>query len=135
MITKDEPKCSSSNLLYRISFPGPSANTGLKLESFRAEDGLWATVRFPQQFQAFPGIINGGIVSVALDCHGNWSAAIALMDKAALPRPPFTLSASLQVRLHALHSPVSYLKSLCAYIITEAFYAPSVDEVLSLITN
>lgn len=80
-----------------LSAAGPSSDTGLKLQSFRADRGLQARVKFPARFQAFPGIINGGIVSVALDCHGNWTAAIALMDQSALPRPPFTLSASLQV--------------------------------------
>ena len=45
-----------------------------------------------------PGIINGGIVSSLFDCHGNWTAAIALMDKAKLPRPPLTLTAELLVR-------------------------------------
>ena len=45
-----------------------------------------------------PGIINGGIVSALFDCHGNWTAAIALMDRAKLPRPPLTLTAELLVR-------------------------------------
>ena len=76
---------------------GPSADAGLHLKSFRAINGLRATVTIPRVFQAFPGIINGGIVNTLFDCHGNWSAALALMDKAALPRPPFTLSSSLQV--------------------------------------
>lgn len=44
------------------------------------------------------GIVNGGIVSAVFDCHGNWSAAVALMDKACLPRPPLTLTRALQVR-------------------------------------
>ena len=77
---------------------GPSADAGLHLQSFRAINGLRATVTIPRVFQAFPGIVNGGIVNTLFDCHGNWSAALALMDKAALPRPPFTLSSSLQVR-------------------------------------
>ena len=43
------------------------------------------------------GIINGGVVSALFDCHGNWTAAIALMDKAALPKPPLTLTYELLV--------------------------------------
>lgn len=46
---------------------------------------------------AFPGILNGGILSSLLDCHGNWTAAIALMDKACLPKPPLTLTQSMFV--------------------------------------
>ena len=37
-------------------------------------------------------------MSAVFDCHGNWSAAVALMDKACLPRPPLTLTRVLQVR-------------------------------------
>ena len=32
------------------------------------------------EHQAFPGIINGGIISTLLDCHGNWAATMALME-------------------------------------------------------
>jgi len=37
-------------------------------------------------------------VSAVFDCHGNWSAAVALMDRACLPRPPLTLTRMLQAR-------------------------------------
>jgi hypothetical protein len=43
------------------------------------------------------GILNGGILSTLLDCHGNWTAAIALMDRSCLPKPPLTLTASMLV--------------------------------------
>jgi hypothetical protein len=42
--------------------------------------------------------MNGGVVSALFDCHGNWTAAIALMDKAALPKPPLTLTYEMLVR-------------------------------------
>lgn len=44
-----------------------------------------------------PGIINGGIISTLFDCHGNWTAAIALMDLHATPKPPLTLTYELLV--------------------------------------
>jgi hypothetical protein len=43
------------------------------------------------------GILNGGILSTLLDCHGNWTAAISLMDRSCLPKPPLTLTASMLV--------------------------------------
>jgi len=89
---------------------GQAAESGLHLQSFRGEGGLQADLTIPKQFQAFPGIVNGGIVNVAFDCHGNWTAAIALMDKAALPKPPFTLSSSLQVQYHDVTPPETPLK-------------------------
>lgn len=101
---------------------GPASTSGLKLQSFRSIGGLSAEVSIPRSFQAFPGIINGGIISTLFDCHGNWSAAIALMDKAALPRPPFTLSHSIQVRLldvvsHAVTAPDLFCLKMCAKVV------------------
>ncbi len=29
--------------------------------------------------QAFPGMLNGGIIGALLDCHSNWTAAYHLM--------------------------------------------------------
>lgn len=77
---------------------GPSSEAGLRLRSFRAGDGaLVARTSLDAAYQAFPGIVNGGIVSALFDCHGNWTAAVALMDRACLPRPPLTLTAELLV--------------------------------------
>ena len=41
-------------------------------------------------------------MSALFDCHGNWSAAVALMDRACLPRPPLTLTRVMQVRVLAV---------------------------------
>lgn len=76
---------------------GHSNPDGLRLRSFRIKNGLEGRCSIPAKFCAFPGIINGGIVSSVLDCHGNWTAAIALMDRSVLPKPPLTLTASMFV--------------------------------------
>jgi hypothetical protein len=89
---------------------GPAAEDGLHLESFRVQNGLSATVQLASKYQAFPGIINGGIISALFDCHGNWTAAIALMDRAKLPRPPLTLTAELLV---SSASPVHRPERIC----------------------
>ena len=44
-------------------------------------------------------MINGGIIGTLLDCHGNWTAAIALMDEKNLAEPPCTVTASYSVIL------------------------------------
>ena len=49
--------------------------------------------------QAFPGMINGGIIGTLLDCHGNWTAAVALMDRNGDDEPPCTVTASYEVKL------------------------------------
>jgi len=76
---------------------GPAADGGLSLRSFRAANGLEARTTLDARYQAFPGIVNGGIISALFDCHGNWTAAVALMDRACLPRPPLTLTAELLI--------------------------------------
>lgn len=76
---------------------GPVAPDGLRLRSFRVPGGLEASVILDPKFCAFPGIINGGIVSALFDCHGNWTAAIALMDRGCLPKPPLTLTYEMLV--------------------------------------
>eukprot|EP00879_Flechtneria_rotunda_P003509 GHRR01003739.1.p1 GENE.GHRR01003739.1~~GHRR01003739.1.p1 ORF type:complete len:255 (+),score=61.69 GHRR01003739.1:283-1047(+) len=76
---------------------GPAHPDGLHLQSKRIKDGLEARITLPPKYCAFPGILNGGILSTLLDCHGNWTAAIALMDRSCLPKPPLTLTASMLV--------------------------------------
>eukprot|EP00889_Picochlorum_renovo_P003878 jgi/Picre1/30908/NNA_006267.t1 len=71
---------------------GPSAKDGLKLRSFRRINGMEASVTLDEKYCAFPGIINGGIISALFDCHGNWTAAMTLMDRGCLPKPPLTLT-------------------------------------------
>lgn len=76
---------------------GPANEDGLGLRSFRIENGLEAKLKLSSKYCAFPGIINGGVLSTLMDCHGNWTAAVALMDRSCLPKPPLTLTASMFV--------------------------------------
>jgi acyl-coenzyme A thioesterase PaaI-like protein len=56
----------------------------------------------PQPYhQAFAGIVNGGIIGTLLDCHGNWTAAYALMSERGLAAPPCTVTAEFHVKLRA----------------------------------
>ena len=52
-----------------------------------------------KEHQAFPGIINGGIISTLLDCHGNWAATMALMDENDDEYPPCTVTATFSLKL------------------------------------
>ena len=52
-----------------------------------------------EEHQAFPGMVNGGIIGTLMDCHGNWAAAIALMDEQNLDEPPCTVTASYSISL------------------------------------
>jgi hypothetical protein len=100
-----ERKISAHNHACRLSrggmlclaHAGPAAEGGLGLQSFRIPNGLQGRLRLAKKYQAFPQIVNGGVVSALFDCHGNWTAAIALMDRSGLPRPPLTLTSELLV--------------------------------------
>ena len=51
---------------------GPANADGLRLKSLRIDNGLEARIKIDSKFCAFPGIVNGGIISTLMDCHGNW---------------------------------------------------------------
>lgn len=76
---------------------GPHNADGLKLRSFRVKNGLSSKAKLQERHMCFPGIASGGIITTLFDCAGNWTAAIALMDKHCLPRPPLTLTSEIFV--------------------------------------
>ena len=78
---------------------GPANKEGLRINSTRIENGLYLEYKPEEHHQAFPGMINGGIIGTLLDCHGNWTAAIAIMDAQGLDEPPCTVTASYTVKL------------------------------------
>ena len=78
---------------------GPANPGGLHVRSFRAGDTLIATWQARPEHQAFPGVLNGGIVGALLDCHANWAAAVALMEAAGADHVPATVTADYEVRM------------------------------------
>jgi acyl-coenzyme A thioesterase PaaI-like protein len=79
---------------------GPANEKGLRLKS-RVEDGEVVADWTPDKHhEAFPGVLNGGIIGALLDCHGNWAATHHLMQRASLATPPCTVTADFAVKLH-----------------------------------
>ena len=78
---------------------GPANKEGLRIKSYRTGDGLEMEFECEEKHQAFPGVINGGIIGSLLDCHGNWTAAMALMDQSGESQPPCTVTASYSIKL------------------------------------
>ena len=77
---------------------GPKNPEGLKIKSFPEGSGLVADWT-PKPFHtAFSDFASGGIISVLLDCQGNWTAAYVLMRSRGLERPPGTVTAEYTVR-------------------------------------
>lgn len=80
---------------------GPSNKEGLNIRSFETskKDALIATWTPKAHHEAFPGVLNGGIIGALLDCHSNWTAAWALMKRDKLDHPPCTVTAEFSVKL------------------------------------
>ena len=78
---------------------GPANEQGLQIDSHRIEGGLTMDFNPQSHHQAFPGMVNGGIIGTLLDCHGNWTAAVALMDAQGAEEPPCTVTATYEVKL------------------------------------
>ena len=81
---------------------GPANPKGLRIRSFAKEDGAVVAEWVPEpHHEAFPGMLNGGIIGALLDCHSNWTAAHALMKQSGLDSPPCTVTADFHVKLRA----------------------------------
>ncbi len=78
---------------------GPSNPDGLRLRGVVQGDEVVCTWQPQKRHEAFPGVLNGGIVGTLLDCHLNWTAAWHLMQKAGADAPPCTVTAEYSVKL------------------------------------
>ena len=78
---------------------GPSNERGLRIKSRAEGDGLVATFDPEPHHEAFPGVVNGGIIGALLDCHSNWAAAHAIMQARGLEAPLCTVTAEFSVKL------------------------------------
>ncbi len=78
---------------------GPSNPKGLHVRSFPEGDTVVAEWKPESHHEAFPGVLNGGIIGALLDCHSNWTAAWHLMNRAKENHPPCTVTADYAIRL------------------------------------
>lgn len=80
---------------------GPANERGLHIASFPIGDGDTVACEFHPEphHQAFPGVLNGGIIATLMDCHSNWAAAYGLMRRSGTDTPSTTVTAEFSVRL------------------------------------
>lgn len=84
---------------------GPKNPKGLHVRSFvrrdpgTDKDHLIASFKPESHHEAFPGMVNGGIIGALLDCHSNWTAAWHLMQAAHADSPPCCVTADFAVKL------------------------------------
>ena len=78
---------------------GPANEKGLHINSFAEGDEVVAVWHAEPHHQAFPGMLNGGIIGALLDCHSNWTAAYFLMKRDGKAEPDCTVTADFHVKL------------------------------------
>ncbi len=78
---------------------GPSNSKGLHVRSFVEGDFLVAEWNAEPHHEAFPGVLNGGIIGSLLDCHSNWTAAWHLMMAKGENHPSCTVTADYAIKL------------------------------------
>ena len=78
---------------------GPANAEGLRIRSFPKGDEVVAEWKPEPKYEAFPGVLNGGIIGTLLDCHCNWTAAYHLMKRLGLDHPPCTVTADYAIKL------------------------------------
>jgi acyl-coenzyme A thioesterase PaaI-like protein len=78
---------------------GPANPRGLHIRSFLDGGEVVCDWTPEPHHEAYPGMLNGGIVGTLLDCHSNWTAAHHLMVRAVAAAPPCTVTAEYFVKL------------------------------------
>ncbi len=78
---------------------GPANPVGLHIRSFVRGDEVVAEWQPAPQYEAFPGVLSGGIIGTLLDCHSNWAATYHLMRQSGLSAPPCTVTADYAIKL------------------------------------
>ncbi|WP_437792238.1 PaaI family thioesterase [Sorangium sp. So ce693] len=78
---------------------GPANDRGLRLKSRVEGDAVVCDFTPEPHHEAFPGMLNGGIIGALLDCHSNWTAAYHLMKARGADAPPCTVTADFHVKL------------------------------------
>jgi acyl-coenzyme A thioesterase PaaI-like protein len=82
---------------------GPANKDGFRIKGRwegEPESGVFVMRFTPKDHhQAFPGVLNGGVLGTLLDCHSNWCAATALMAHHGWDKPECTVTADFHVKL------------------------------------
>ena len=78
---------------------GPANREGLRIRSFPEGDEVVAEWKPEPKYEAFPGVLNGGIIGTLLDCHCNWTAAWHLMKQTDDGHLPCTVTADYAIKL------------------------------------
>lgn len=109
---------------------GPANEKGLKIRSIVQGETVVAEWRAEAHHEAFPGVLNGGIIGALLDCHSNWTAAWHLMKTAGVETPPCTVTADYAIRL-SRPTPTDGVITLSAHVVEATADRAVVEATLS----
>lgn len=109
---------------------GPANSEGLRIRSFARGDEVVAEWKPEPKYEAFPGVLNGGIIGTLLDCHCNWTAAWHLMNKNGDSRVPCTVTADYAIKL-LRPTPTNGPVSLAAHVVESTNDRATVEGTLS----
>jgi len=109
---------------------GPANAEGLRVRSFPRGDEVVAEWKPEPKYEAFPGVLNGGIIGTLLDCHCNWTAAYHLMKRTGADHPPCTVTAEYAIKL-LRPTPTDGAVSLSAHIVDLTDTRATVEGTLS----
>ncbi|MGI9114117.1 MAG: PaaI family thioesterase [Chthoniobacterales bacterium] len=122
-----QEKYAPNNACYGC---GPANREGVRVRSFVNGDEVVAEWMPEKKYEAFPGVLNGGIIGTLLDCHCNWTAAWFLMNKAGVDHPPCTVTADYAIKL-LRPTPTSGPISLSAKVVEATAERVTVEGTLS----
>lgn len=71
----------------------------MRIRSIVDGEFVVATWQAEPHHEAYPGMMNGGIIGTLLDCHCNWTAAWFLMQRRGMIIPPCTVTAEYTIKL------------------------------------
>jgi len=108
---------------------GPANAHGLRIRSFARGDEVVAQWKPEPRYEAFPGVLNGGIIGTLLDCHCNWTASWHLMNKAGEDHPPCTVTADYAIKL-LRPTPTGRPVSLSAHVVESTDNRATVEGTL-----
>src|SRR5262245_2804851 len=78
---------------------GPANPKGLRLRGFPGWARVIAEGTPSPEYEAYQGMLSGGIIGTLLDCHCNWAAAWHLMKKTSSDKPPCTVTSEYTIKL------------------------------------
>ena len=78
---------------------GCKNDKGLGVKSFVEGDNVLSEFLPESHHEAFPGVLNGGVIGSIMDCHCNWAAAHYIMQDQGFETTPCTVTAEYTIKL------------------------------------